>query len=79
VTKSARHKDAAVQLLEYLASDAAQEWYAETNGEYPIRPAIPVSDTLSAWGDFKADALNLGSLGDLNGEAVRLMDRVGWK
>ena len=79
VTKSARNKDTAVRLLEYLASDAAQQWYADTNGEYPMRPGIPVSDILSARGDFKADTLSLGTLGDLNGEAVRLMDRVGWK
>lgn len=79
VTKAAKNKDAAIKLLEMLASDEAQQWYAETNGEYPLRPGIPVSDTLAAWGDFKADDLNLAKLGELNGEAVRLMDRAGWK
>jgi len=79
VTKSARNKDAAVKLLEFLASDEAQQWYAETNGEYPVRPGIPISETLAAWGEFKADDLSLAKLGELNGEAVRLMDRAGWK
>lgn len=79
LTTSAKNKESAVRLLEYLVSDAAQQWYAETNGEYPVRPDIPVSDTLAAWGELKADDLNLDRLGALNGEAVRLMDRAGWK
>ena len=73
------NKEEAVRLLEYLARDAAQTWYAETNGEFPVRPEVPVSATLAAWGKFKPDSLNLERLGELNGEAVRLMDRAGWK
>jgi iron(III) transport system substrate-binding protein len=79
VTKSAKNREAAVKLLELLASDEAQQWYAETNGEYPVRPGIPVSEILADWGEFKADSLSLEKLGALNGEAVRLMDRAGWK
>jgi iron(III) transport system substrate-binding protein len=79
LTISAKNKDEAIALMEYLVSDAAQQWYAEVNGEYPLRPEIPVSDTLAAWGAFKADVLNLDRLGKLNAEAVRLMDRAGWK
>ena len=74
-----KNKEAAVKLLEFLVSDASQQWYADTNGEYPIRAGIPVSPTLAAWGDFKADDLNLARLGELNADAVRLMDRAGWK
>jgi len=79
VTASAKHKSSAVKLLEFLAGDASQQCYAETNGEYPVRPKVPVSQTLSAWGKLKADDLNLARLGELNAEAVRLMDRAGWK
>lgn len=79
LTQSAKHRDPAVRLLEFLASDASQEWYAQTNGEYPVRPGIPLSATLAAWGDYKADDINLSRLGELNAEAVRLMDRAGWK
>jgi len=68
-----------VKLIEYLASDAAQAWYAEVNHEYPIRPGIPVSKTLAAMGKFKADTLNLHQLGQYNAEAAKLMDRAGWK
>lgn len=77
--KASKHKAAAVKLIEFLASDASQQWYAESNGEYPVRDDVAVSDTLEAWGDFKADALNLDRLGELNAEALMLMDRAGWR
>lgn len=79
VTKAASNQDAAVRLLEFLAGEEAQKWYAEVNGEYPVVSDVAVSDTLQAWGDFKADDLNLARLGELNAEALRLMDRAGWK
>lgn len=79
VTAHARNHDNAVKLLEFLAGDAAQRWYAETNNEYPVNPAIPPSATLKAWGEFKADTLNVAQLGELNAAAVKLMDRAGWK
>ncbi|HJW80885.1 MAG TPA: Fe(3+) ABC transporter substrate-binding protein [Acidiferrobacterales bacterium] len=79
LTAAARHRDSAVKLIEYLAGAEAQAWYAEVNHEYPIRPDIPVSKTLAAMGKFKADTLNLHRLGQYNAEAVKLMDRAGWK
>jgi iron(III) transport system substrate-binding protein len=79
VTKHAKNLDNAVRLLEFLVSEEAQRWYAEANYEYPVRPGTPVSATLAAWGTFKADDLNLAILGEHNPEAVRLMDRAGWR
>jgi iron(III) transport system substrate-binding protein len=79
VTRSASNPDAAIQLIEFLASNASQQWYAETNGEYPVRQGIALSPVLEAWGDFKADELGLERLGELNAEALQLMDRAGWK
>jgi iron(III) transport system substrate-binding protein len=79
VTKHAKNRDNAVKLLEFLVSEEAQRWYAEANQEYPVRPGTPVSATLAAWGTFRADDLNLSRLGEHNAEAVRLMDRAGWR
>ena len=79
VTAAARHRANAIKLIEYLAGDAAQAWYAEANHEYPIRPGIAISPTLKSFGSFKADRLELHKLGQYNADAVRLMDRVGWK
>ncbi len=79
VTAHARNRDNAVKLLEFLAGDSAQRWYAETNNEYPVNPAIPPSTVLKSWGEFKADTLNVAKLGELNAAAVQVMDRAGWK
>ncbi len=79
VTAAAQNKENAIRLLEFLASPEAQAWYAETNHEYPVREGVEWSDTLKAWGNFKADSLNMGKLGELNADAVMLMDRAGWK
>lgn len=79
LTRYSKNTDNAIKLIEYLASEKAQQWYAEMNGEYPVLAAVTVGETLKAWGEFKADALNVGKLGELNTEAVMLMDRAGWK
>ncbi|MFO7581369.1 Fe(3+) ABC transporter substrate-binding protein [Guyparkeria sp.] len=77
---AASTKDEAVtQLLEFLTTEASQEWYAQVNNEFPVRPGVPASETLANWGEFKADDLNLSRLGELNPQAVRLMDRAGWQ
>ncbi|MEZ5841239.1 MAG: Fe(3+) ABC transporter substrate-binding protein [Hyphomicrobiales bacterium] len=77
--KASKNVDAARRLLEFLANDESQAWYAEVNGEYPVRAGLGRSEVLAAWGEFKADDLNLGRLGELNAEAVMIMDRAGWK
>ena len=79
VTKSARHREAAIRLLEYLVGVLAQEWYGKTNHEFPVLQGVPGGDILQSWGEFKADSLNLAVLGEKNQDAVRAMDRAGWK
>jgi iron(III) transport system substrate-binding protein len=79
LARFAPNKDNAVRLLEFMISDEAQIWYAETNNEYPVRAGVPVSAILKQWGEFKADPLALEQLGIHNAEAVRLMDRAGWR
>ncbi|HET20361.1 MAG TPA: Fe(3+) ABC transporter substrate-binding protein [Chromatiales bacterium] len=79
VTAAARNVDEARKLLEFMVSDRVQNWYAEVNHEYPVKAGIEVSPTLRAFGEFKADALPLSRLGELNAPAVRLLDRAGWR
>jgi iron(III) transport system substrate-binding protein len=79
ILKPAKNKKEAIQLLEFLVSDEAQRWYAETNHEYSINSNIDSSSILKSWGMFKADNLNLSLLGKYNKDAVLLMDRAGWK
>ncbi len=79
VTAAAPHRDNAVRLLEFLSSDAVQAMYAEVNHEFPVKPGIALSPIVAAWQGFREDDRNLGVLGELNAEAVRLMDRAGWQ
>lgn len=79
VTAAARNRDNAVRLLEFLAGEYAQQWYAETNQEYPVRAGVAASATLRRFGAFRADDVNMARLGEFNAAAVRLMDRAGWR
>ncbi len=79
LTKAAKNRANAIKLAEYLIGEDAQRWYAEKNGEYPVRAGVAQSGVLKSWGKFKMDSLNLSKLGELNPEAVKLMDRARWK
>lgn len=79
VARYARHKAEAIQLLEFLVQKDAQVKYSQANFEYPARPDVPMAKIVAAWGEFKADPINVSELGKLNPEAVKLMDRAGWR
>ncbi len=79
ISKYSKNRDNAQRLLEYLVSAEAQDWYAEVNYEYPVRSDVEASGLLKQWGQFSSDVLNLSRLGELNAEAVKIMDRAGWK
>ena len=79
VTAASKNKESAIKLLEFLASDDSQQWYAETNFEYPVKPGVQPSEILKSWGEFKADSLSLYQLGELNAQAVMIMDHAKWK
>jgi len=79
VTASSSHTEEAVRLLEFLVTDASQEWYAEVNNEYPVKSGVKRSGVVAGFGEFVADGINLSVLGYNNREAVKLMDRAGWQ
>lgn len=79
VTKHAKHVANGQKLIEFLVTKEAQRWYADVNFEYPVRKDVAASDLLKSWGEFKADSINLDQLGANNAEAVKIMDRAGWK
>jgi len=79
VTKHAKHPAVAERLLEFLVNAESQTWYAEVNNEYPVAAGAKTSETLQSFGDFKGDSLNLTRLGENNRDAVKLMDRAGWR
>lgn len=78
LAKYAPHKDNAVKLLEFLASDKGQEMYAEVNNEYPVKPGVPWSPLVKSWGDFKPDPISLNEIAALRKKASELVDQVGF-
>ena len=79
LTRSSKHKEQAIQLIEFLLNDESQSWYAETNYEYPVVANVEHSELLKQWGEFKGDNMDMSLLGKYNRDAVMIMDRAGWK
>ncbi|TXS92700.1 Fe(3+) ABC transporter substrate-binding protein [Parahaliea maris] len=79
ITRAATHVAEAKALIEFLAGEEAQHWYAERNNEYPVREDIEPSKRLQSWGEFESDSVDVTDLGRLNAEAVMIMDRANWK
>lgn len=80
VLRHARNREAAVRFLEYLASDAAQNYFAGGNNEWPVVPSVaPDNPALVALGKFKPDALNIAAIGRHQPTAQKIADRSGFK
>lgn len=79
VTRYAKHADAAKAFLVWLASREAQQDFASVNLEYPANPAVTVDPFVAAWGEYTASPLNLVYAGELQAQAVKLMDRAGYR
>jgi iron(III) transport system substrate-binding protein len=78
MAKYAPHRDNALKLLEFLASDKGQEMYAEVNNEYPVKDGVPWSPLVKSWGDFKPDPISLNEIAELRKKASELVDKVGF-
>jgi iron(III) transport system substrate-binding protein len=53
--------------------------FAALNQEFPANPAVKADPHVLAWGDFKASPLNVSQAGALQANAVKLMDRAGFR
>ena len=79
VAKHAPNKDGAIKFLTYLVSPPAQQYFADGNSEYPVVPSAALSPELKSLGTFKEDRLNARVYAQNNAEALKIMDRAGWK
>ncbi|MDO6488739.1 extracellular solute-binding protein [Colwellia sp. 6_MG-2023] len=66
----------AKQLMAFLISKEAQQLYAETNVEYPVRADVMPSELVASWGKFKADDLPLETIAKYRKEALKLIDQA---
>ena len=80
VARHAKHRDAAVRFLEYLASDDAQRHFADGNNEWPVVKGLKITNpALDALGPFKADTVPVSVIGMNQVKVQRLLDEVGYK
>ena len=78
--KHAPNREAAFLFLEYLASDDAQNYFANGNNEWPAVASVkPNNAALASLGKFKMDTLNLAAIGRNQPTAQKIADRSGFK
>ncbi len=79
VTKHSKNRQAAIKFLEWLSSEQAQNLFADANMEYPVNPKVEAHNYVKNWGNFKASEQSLARAGELQGTAIKLMDRAGYR
>ncbi|HEY8358631.1 MAG TPA: extracellular solute-binding protein [Ramlibacter sp.] len=83
VAKNAKHPEAAVKFLEYLAGAEAQNYFANGNNEWPTAKGVKVDNkalqAMSGGGDFKAETIPLAAVGANTVKVQQMLDRVGFK
>jgi iron(III) transport system substrate-binding protein len=76
MTKAAPNRDDALKFMEFLASDRAQQIYAEVVNEYPVKADVPNSALVDSWGSFTPDDVNLMDIARLRPDALKLIQQV---
>lgn len=79
VVAGAPHKENAIRFLEYLTEDQSQTTFVSGNYEFPAVEGVELPEVLKSLEGFTSDAVNVSAYGENNPEAIRLMDRAGWK
>ena len=79
VIKGAKNRAQAVQLIEFLAGDIAQQMYASSNFEYPVKAGVATDPFIESLGEFRADELSLSEIARHRKAASRMVDRVGFE
>jgi iron(III) transport system substrate-binding protein len=80
VARHAKHPEAAVKFLEYLASPKAQKHFADGNNEYAVIDGVNNDNpALKALGPFKAELIPVAVVGANSVKVQQMLDRVGFK
>ena len=62
-----------------MLSEEAQTHIVNNSFEYPVIDTISPHPLIQSFGEFKMDKTSVADFGKFNPEAVKLMDRAGWK
>ena len=79
LTRYAPNAEDALKLLEWLSGESAQQQFAGLNLEFPVNPNVASVELVQAWGEFRADQMDVDAFGTFQSDAVRLMDRAGYR
>ena len=80
ILKNAPNKDNANSFIEFLISKRVQKYMIDKSYEYSVLDDVKPSSEIAGFGtSFKEDQTSVRSFGELNPDAVKLMDRSGWK
>ena len=79
VVAGSDNPDGTLKLIEWLSSDEAQGLYASSDKEFPVKEGIDESDLLRSWGPFNKDDISVQKFGELQTQAIQLMDKAGYK
>jgi len=78
MAKNAPNPEAARKLMAYLAGERAQQIYAKSNFEYPLKPGVEPDALVASWGALKPDTIPLSEIAKHRKSASELVDRVGF-
>lgn len=79
VTAHADNVAGAKAFIEWLSAGEAQGVYANENMEFPANPQVDAAPLVAGWGEFRQDLINVSEAGRMQAEAVKLMDRAGYR
>ncbi|MDQ3269766.1 MAG: extracellular solute-binding protein [Pseudomonadota bacterium] len=79
ITAHADNVAGARAFIEWLSAGEAQAMYANENLEYPANPQVEAAPIVKAWGDYRQNPINVAEAGRLQADAVKLMDRAGYR
>jgi iron(III) transport system substrate-binding protein len=78
LARHAPNKANAMKLIEWLAGKKAQQMYAGSVHEYPLRQGVEINPIIASYGELKIDSVPLAKIAEHKETAAKLVDKVGF-
>ncbi|MBX9594552.1 MAG: Fe(3+) ABC transporter substrate-binding protein [Roseomonas sp.] len=79
LVRTSPNRDNAVRFMEFMTTAEAQRIFALGNMEYPVVAGVPLHPALVAMGEFRAEPVHATQSAANAAEALRIMQRAGWR